>query len=231
MARFLLIHGAFQGGWVWQGVSEMLTAKGHEVHAPTLSGCGYLGHTIGQDINLDTYITDILEYVRLENLQDIVLVAQSFSGMICGAVMRQAPEALRRAIFLDAVIPEQGRSFVDIAGAPFKQMLDKHRDGYKINPWPMPVFGVEGEQAAWFQPRLHPFPEAAFHAPLPVDFDPADMEVDFITCTKTMAPFIRAQAEKARTLGWPIREFDEGHCSMVMNPQLVAETFHEIVSA
>ncbi len=230
MACFVFVHGAFQGGWVWQPVADLLRAQGHEVHTPTLSGCGYLAHTLHESINLNTYIRDVLEYIRLEELKDIVLVAQSFSGMICGAVMDAIPQLLRRAIFLDAVIPEHRRSFADIAGPQFDQMLGKHRDGFKINPWPMPVFGVEGEQVSWFQPRLCPFPEAAFRTPLPVAFDPNGTEVSFITCTKTMAPFIRAQAEIARSLRWPTLELDEGHCSMVMHPQLVADTFHELVS-
>lgn len=230
MARFVFVHGAFQGGWVWKLVSDLLQEKGHEIHTPTLSGCGYLSHGLREGFDLNTYIDDIVDYIRTEDLKDVVLVAQSYSGMICGAVIAQVSELLRRAIFLDAVIPEQGRSFVDIAGAPFDQMLGKHRDGFKINPWPLPVFGVEGDKAPWFQQRLCPFPEAAFRTPLPVAFDPNATEVSFITCTKTMAPFIRAQAETARSLRWPIREFDEGHCSMVMNPQLVADTFHEVVS-
>ncbi len=230
MARFVFVHGAFQGGWVWKPVAAILRSMGHEIHTPTLTGCGYLAHTLTEGIDLKTYIQDILDYIRMEDLNDIVLVAQSFSGMICGAVMQQIPELLRRAIFLDAVIPEQGRSFVDIAGPQFDQMLGKHREGFNINPWPMPVFGVEGDQVAWFQPRLCPFPEEAFRTPLPVAFDPNGTKVSFITCTKTMAPFIRAQAETARSMRWPIREFDEGHCSMVMNPQLVAETFNELVS-
>ena len=92
MANFFFVHGAFQGGWVWGKVAEMLRTRGHDVHTPTLSGCGYLAKDTDEEINLDNFISDIRNYIEFEDLSEIILVAHSFSGMICGALMMHIPE-------------------------------------------------------------------------------------------------------------------------------------------
>lgn len=94
-----------------------------------MSRCRYLAKTSRNNIGLQDYVTDILEYIDIEGLSEIILVGHSFSGMICGAVMMTMPGRLRQAIFVDAIIPEEGRSFAEVAGEPFQQLLTKHRCG------------------------------------------------------------------------------------------------------
>jgi pimeloyl-ACP methyl ester carboxylesterase len=220
MANFLLVHGAFQGGWVWGKVADLLRTRGHEVHTPTLSGCGYLAKDVSQDINLEDYIADIRKYFEFEDLREIVLVAHSFSGMICGALMMQIPERIRHAVFVDAVIPQAERSFADIADEPFRQMLEKHRqeDG-TVRPWPLPLFGVTGPEVAWFTTRLRPFSHKAFLAPFPGSFNPRLVPTSYITCRETSSPFIRKMAEKAKENNLPLQEINSGHCPMVSCPR------------
>ena len=259
MANFLFVHGAFQGGWVWQRVAHCLEQQGHVVHCPTLSGCGYLFASSGlacdykdflenragyletvsgcrhplaaarPNYDLHTYIADMGNYLEIEELEDIVLVGHSYSGMICGALLMQQRERIRQYIAVDAVIPEAERSFVDIAGAQLAKMLDQHTlDDVLIRPWPVPVFGVGEQQAVWFQSRLRSFPRAGFTTPFPGPFDPAIRPITHITCLRTMSPFIRAMAEKAGALGWPIREMDAGHCPMITCPETLAPLLSSI---
>lgn len=259
MATFVFVHGAFQGGWVWQKVASLLQQQGHIVHRPTFSGCGHLfaGSGLASDYkeflenragyletvsgcrnpvaasrpnsDLLTYITDMGSYLEIEALEDIVLVGHSYSGMICGALLMRHHQRIRQYIAVDAIIPEADRSFVAIAGAQFATMLDQHKlDEVLLRPWPVPVFGVEEQQAAWFQSRLRPFPRAGFTTPFPGPFDPGLRPVTHITCLRTMSPFIRAMAGRAGALGWPVRELDAGHCPMLTCPEALAQLLSSI---
>jgi pimeloyl-ACP methyl ester carboxylesterase len=224
MAAFIFVHGAFQGGWVWKDVAAELRARGHETHTPTLTNCGYLSHGPGHDIGLETYIGDITEYLGFEAPAEAVLVGHSYSGMICGAVMMRAPDLLKRAVFVDAVIPEKGRSFADIGGDMFKGMLDKHRtDAGTIRPWPLPVFGVTNGKTDWFAPRLKEFPEAAFTTPFPEIFKPDLVKTAFIACSATASPFIKAMPGKARAFGWPVYDLESAHSPMTTHPLALAD--------
>jgi pimeloyl-ACP methyl ester carboxylesterase len=227
MATFLFVHGAFQGGWVWRKAAALLRSQRHEVHTPTLSGCGYLSQDLPRERVLDIYINEMTEYLQIEDLTDVILVAHSFSGMICGAIMMHAPQRIQQAVFIDAVIPENHRSFVEIAGAPFQQMLAHHRmDGGQVRPWPAKVFGVDGTEAKWFESRLRPFSHQAFWGPFPGTFDPAVIKTSFIGCRQTMSPFIRAMAGKAQAYQWPLFELDTGHCPMITCPAELVQTIN-----
>jgi pimeloyl-ACP methyl ester carboxylesterase len=219
MTKFLLVHGAFQGGWVWRELAGLLRAQGHEVHRPTLSGCGYLSGRQPRPEGLQAYIGDIKKYMELEDLKDIVLVAHSFSGMICGALIMQLSQRIRQAVFIDAAIPVPGQSFAEVAGENFQNMLEKHRmaDG-NVRPWPAQVFGVAGPEAQGFESRLRPFPHEAFVTPFPGAFDPAAVKTAYIGCRDTASPFIRETALKAASHGWRIFQLDSGHCPMISCP-------------
>jgi pimeloyl-ACP methyl ester carboxylesterase len=261
MATFVFVHGAFQGGWVWRKVSDLLQKRGHIVHTPSLSGCGYLfsehrcaidfktfleekasyletvsgyGYTIAENrpnYDLNTSISDMGSYLELEDLDDIVLVGHSFSGMICGALMMQFAERIRHAIFIDAVIPEANRSVVELAGKEFTHMLAQHRqDEVWVRPWPLQVFGVNGPNAAWFESRLRPFPIEGFQTPFPGQFDPSIRPASFVACRHTLSPFIRAMAGTATTLSWPVYELDAGHSPMISCPETLADALSSIVS-
>lgn len=260
MTSFFCVHGAFQGGWVWRQIKPYLEKQGCTVHRPTLSGCGYLYQepqtpaemkdylmrtasymdTVSgffqpprdqqYSYNLVSYIKDIESYLALEDLHDVVLVGHSFSGMICSALLARVPERFRSAIFIDAVIPCEGKSFVDIAGPQFEKMLEQHRLGNGlVKPWPLPVFGVNGLEADWFGARLRPFPRAAFHTVFPEKFDSTICPISYISCRQTMSPFIRETANTARRLGWPVHELDSSHCPMVTCPQALAEMLIALV--
>ena len=220
MASFVFVHGAFQGGWVWQKLAALLQAKGHSVHTPTLAGCGYLAGSPAAEPTLDAYGTQIGQYLELQDLHDIILVGHSFSGLICGTIMMRWPERIRQAILVDTMIPQTGCSFVDIAGEPFAKMLSQHLlPGDMVKPWPSKVFGIPEDMAPWFESRLRPFPKQSFFSPLPVTFDPHKIPTSFITCVQTMSPFIRAMATQAESFGWPLRTLTSGHCPMIVCPE------------
>ncbi|MGE4557502.1 MAG: alpha/beta fold hydrolase [Desulfovibrionaceae bacterium] len=229
MAKFLLVSGAFQGGWVWRDVASRLASKGHEAHTPTLTGCGYLCNGFREGQGLQTYIDDLLNYLEFEDLEDVVLGAHSYSGMIvaAAAVAMQARDRIRKLVFMDAVIPEAGRSFADMAGEGFQQLLAKQAaDGWKVNPWPLPMFGVSGERTEWFGARVRPFPLAAFTDPFPVEFEPKALAAEFIRCAKTQNPLIQQMGRKAEEFDWRVSTLDSNHSPMTTHPAQLADLLH-----
>ena len=76
------VHGTLVGGWYWRRVSDLLETKGHKVFSPTLTGLGERSHLLNKDINLDTHITDIVNVIKWEDLNDICLVVHSYGGWV-----------------------------------------------------------------------------------------------------------------------------------------------------
>src|SRR5262249_52427884 len=77
---FVLVHGAWHGGWCWRRVSDLLERMGHKVFSPTLTGVGERSHLLSKDLNLDTHITDIVNVIKWEDLKDVCLVVHSYGG-------------------------------------------------------------------------------------------------------------------------------------------------------
>jgi pimeloyl-ACP methyl ester carboxylesterase len=94
VATFLVAHGAWTGGWFWRKMFRPLRALGHELIVPTLTGLGERQHLAHPDIGLDTHITDILEAMRFEDLEDVTLIGHSYGGMVATGVADQEPRRL-----------------------------------------------------------------------------------------------------------------------------------------
>ena len=77
---FVLVHGAWHGGWCWRRVADLLQKRGHKVFTPTLTGVGERSHLMSKDIVLDTHITDIVNVIKWEDLNNICLVVHSYGG-------------------------------------------------------------------------------------------------------------------------------------------------------
>ena len=110
---YVLVHGASGGGWDWRTMDELLTARGHTVYRPTLTGLGERAHLNSPKVNLTTHITDVVNVIRFEDLQNVVLVGHSYGGMVITGVMDAIPERISHAVFLDAAVPEDGQSARD----------------------------------------------------------------------------------------------------------------------
>ena len=107
---YVIVHGAFGGGWDWKNVAGLLTADGHTVYRPTLTGLGERAHLSSPDIGLSTHVNDIVNVILYEDLHDVVLVGHSYAGMVVSGVIDRVPERIRHVIYLDAFIPEDGES-------------------------------------------------------------------------------------------------------------------------
>jgi len=114
---YVIVHGASGGGWDWRTMDELLSADGHTVFRPTLTGLGERMHLASPDIDLTTHINDISNVILFENLEDVVLVGHSYGGMVITGVMDHIPGRIKHAIFLDAAVPDDGMSARDQSDA------------------------------------------------------------------------------------------------------------------
>ena len=124
-ATFVLVHGAWAGGWAWKRVAPLLRAQGHDVFTPTLTGLGERVHLASPDVNLDTHIQDILNLLVYEDLEDAVLVGWSYGGMVITGVLERVPDRLAHVVYLDAEVPRDGESDFDVCGPEFREEMER----------------------------------------------------------------------------------------------------------
>jgi pimeloyl-ACP methyl ester carboxylesterase len=107
---YVLVHGAYGGGWGFREVDDLLTADGQKVFRPTLTGQGERVHLASPDVNLNTHIQDVVNMILFEDLHDVVLVGHSYGGMVITGVADRVPQRIKCIIYLDAILPENGES-------------------------------------------------------------------------------------------------------------------------
>ena len=110
MTTFVLVHGSFGGGWVWQKVTPFLRRGGYEVYTPRLTGLSDRSHLLDCGVNLTTHITDVASLLFYEDLSDVVLVGHSYAGMVITGVAANVPERLKLLVYLDAYLPSDGHT-------------------------------------------------------------------------------------------------------------------------
>lgn len=167
MATFVLVHGAWHGGWCWSRVAGALRAAGHEVHSPTLTGLGERAHLGGPAIDLDTHIADVCGVFEAEEIGRAVLCGHSYGGMVITGAADRLAARIGAIVYLDAVIPEDGQSMFDIQGPErirmFREAAAKSEGGWGVAPMPAEYFGVmDPADAAWVDRRCTPQPIATY---------------------------------------------------------------------
>ena len=162
---FVLIHGASHGGWCYDRVAAILRSKGHRVFAPTLAGLAERASMDARRINLTTHIDEIVELFEREGLNDVVLCGHSYGGMVIGGVADRIPDRISNLVFLDAVVPENGKSMNDYVFPGWRLLpvvisVWLFGRGYKLTP-PPPAwfFKVNKADRAMVNRRLtaHPY--------------------------------------------------------------------------
>jgi pimeloyl-ACP methyl ester carboxylesterase len=129
---YVVVHGAWGGGWDWKHVDDLLTAGGNKVYRPTLTGQGEHCNLSSTNIDLDTHIQDIVNVILWENLHNVVLVGHSYGGMVITGVADRVPRRIKRLVYIDALAPENGENVDTIISPRLKQPV---KDGYVTAPW------------------------------------------------------------------------------------------------
>ena len=118
-SNFVLVHGAWGGGWIWRRVADRLQARGRRVFTPTLTGLADRSHLLSPKVNLSTHILDVVNLMKWEELDGVVLVGHSYGGMVITGVTAEAePGTIASIVYLDAFLPDDGKSLIDYAPMP-----------------------------------------------------------------------------------------------------------------
>ena len=187
MANFLLVHGAWHGGWCWRHVVPRLTQAGHRVHAVTLTGVGERMHLMTPAITLETHITDVANAIEVEEMDQVVLVVHSYAGMIGTAIADRMPGRLRHLVYVDAVVPKPRESWSSTHASATREarlVAAEASPDFSFPPPDPAVYGLSASQYEWVKRRQTPHPGHTYQAPL--DFDPrrvAAIPRTFVSCT------------------------------------------------
>ena len=222
---FVLVHGAWHGGWCWRPVSDALVKQGHRVFSPTLTGLGERSHLLNTSINLTTHITDIANVIRYEDLSGIVLVGHSYGGIIISGVAEQLADRISSIVFLDAFLPEDGETLLEKSSPAFvaaiNAAIEKGESG--IKPPPAAAFGVPEKDRGWVDGKTTAQPVGTYTER--AVFKGGRDRI----ATKT---YVRAKGYKSATFDsnlakvaasgkWKTLELDIGHDVMVIDPARV----------
>jgi pimeloyl-ACP methyl ester carboxylesterase len=224
MATYVLVHGAWLGGWCWRRVTPHVRRAGHEVYTPTLTGLGERAHLLSRAVDLDTHVQDIVNVLDYEDLHEVILLGHSYGGMVVSGVAERVPQRLARLVYLDAWFPmdndrslaELGRRLLPGFLPPLEARTQADGEGWMVPipggpEYPLPL--TEEADLAWVRAHVTPHPARTFYDRLATG-DPAAAALPrtFIICPMPgqparFAPF----AERARRDGWACQELAGGH--------------------
>jgi pimeloyl-ACP methyl ester carboxylesterase len=227
MSLFVLVHGAWHGGWCWQPVAARLAANGHTVYRPTLTGLGDRAHLLSRDVDLSTHIQDVAAMLRFEDVHDVVLVGHSYGGMVITGVAGEMPERIGRLVYYDAFVPDDGECALDLLpphiAAHFVAQAEAEGDGWLMPKRPLAKLGVRDPAAgAWLAGRFVEHPLATYAEKLRVRPAARQVPGSYISCTDWAGAFA-AQAERARRRGWPVQEIETDHEALATAPDLLTD--------
>jgi len=229
VATFVLVHGAWHGGWCWGQVAGILRGRGHTVLTPTQTGLGERSHLISKSITLDTFVDDIVNVLKWEDLNDVVLVGHSFGGNALSGTADRMPERIRRLVYLDSVMLESGQSPFSVLPAEVRDARMKAAQdssgGLSIPAPPAASFGVhDPAQAAWLDAHLTPHPLSAFASPLNLKNKVGNgLPATYIVCVDPVYGPLQASRDWVKRHGMKVAEIRTGHDAMVTAPEGLAE--------
>ena len=223
MATYVLLHGAYQGGWIWQRVAPHLRAAGHTVFAPTLDGCAERRHTLRPGIDTESQAAEIAEMLFFEDLHDIVLVGTSCGGMVAARVAETARERIGRVVMADALGLFNGESVADHVKRPGAATDTLGTGPTRADAASRMFVSLDGPTKEWALDRITPHPVAAMAAPVKLDnFWQQSWNASVIWCRQSVNPPVSHQKRAAEALKARWYELDTGHYPMLTEPRALA---------
>lgn len=235
MATFVLVHGAWHGGWCYRDTAAALRAAGHTVFTPTHSGVGERFHQSAENITLETHIRDVCGCIEWEELNDIVLVGHSYGGMVISGVADRMAERILALVYLDAFLPQNGDSLngliqkalpPEVAAqflAGFRSAAAEGHSGL-MQPIPAEMFNVRADNRAWVDRRCRPQALATFEMPalLSGNLDKVATRLYILADGWDPSPFRHFAAQVDGKPGWRLVKMPSSHDVMVDMPKELA---------
>lgn len=227
---YVLVHGAWHGGWVWKDVAEILRAAGHTVTTPTMTGLGERKHLLSPEIDLDTHVEDIVNHVEMEGLTDIVLVGWSYGGTVAVPVISRIPDRVRSVVFLDAFVPADGKSQADYTGEEGVRLKRAAAAGETVIELPPGMFqerwGLTDQAMIDFlAPRLTPQPIKTFTQPVKAPLGlPAHLALTYVKLNgEAPTSFLQFYRQALDDPRFDTAIFPDSHLMMVTAPERLAD--------
>lgn len=223
MSTFVLLHGAYQGGWIWQRVMPFLRIAGHLVFAPTLDGCAERRHALRPGIDTESQAAEIAELLFFEDLHDVVLVGTSCGGMVGCRVAELARERIGRIVLADALALFDGESVADHVKRPTAVTTTLATGPSREDAADRMFASLDPATKAWALERYTPHPVAAMTAPVRLErFWDLDWPASVIWCRQSVNPPVSHQRRAAERLKAKWFELDTGHYPMLTEPAALA---------
>jgi pimeloyl-ACP methyl ester carboxylesterase len=206
-----------------------LRDAGHEVFTPTLTGLGERAHLATPETSLATHTQDIANVLFYEDLRDVILAGHSYGGMVISGVADQMPERIGHLAYIDAFVPADGQSMLELRSAPGASALPPP-DG-----WRQPVlpgyFGVTDiEDVAWLERNLVPQPLRTLsdkaRISQPLEARPFARSYIYAAGTDSTPPaphFTATYSRLGRDPAWEVHKLPSGHDMMVTMPGELAQ--------
>jgi pimeloyl-ACP methyl ester carboxylesterase len=215
----VIVHGAWGGSWAFRKVETLLRDKGFNVYRPQLTGLGERVHLSRADIGLTTHIDDVVNTIMYEDLHDIILMGHSYGGMVISGVADRVPDRIRRLVYVDAFVPNDGESVMSINGTSSDWLKPMIKGDYIVPPWVKPD-----------QPPPHDVPQ-----PLKTFAEPISLKNK--AALKLSATYILTvdagkeakddgfwtQAQRAKERGWPVLQLTADHNAQWSAPEALVE--------
>jgi pimeloyl-ACP methyl ester carboxylesterase len=234
MATFVIVHGAWTGAHGWRWVRPLLRAAGHDVVTPSLTGLGERAHLATPGTDLGTHVDDVVAVLHFEDLRDVVLVGHSYGGMVITGVADRVPERIGALVYLDAFVPRDGESMLDLVPADsragYEEAARTRGDGWRVPPPlpdPLPPGLPPGD--VWTIARLVPQPLATMAQPVHLERGETELPRTFVLCTEGKEADPPHVARLRADPAWRLVELAAGHTAHVAAPEKLARALLDVV--
>ena len=229
---FVLVHGAWHGGWCWRRVADLLEQGGHKVFTPTLTGLGERSHLLRAGINVSTHVADVVNVLKWERLSDVVLCGHSYGGLVVSGVAEQSAAAIGSIVFLDAFVPENGDSMAELTSQAVRDQLKgaTERGDLAVPARKAAAFLVNDKDQAWDDAMCVPQPVGTMTEKMALTGARERIaKKAYIRAAAYPNPgFDKAYARVKADRAWRTYEVPGGHDVMVDMPGRLAEILLEV---
>jgi pimeloyl-ACP methyl ester carboxylesterase len=249
MTTYVLVGGAWLGGWCWQPVARRLRESGHDAYPVTLTGLGEREHLAGPGVDLETHITDVVNVVEFEDLHEIVLLGHSYAGLVVTGAADRIPGRISQLVYLDTGPIPAGTALIEMfppeARRRIERQVEELGEGWRF-PMPPPeelasmgnLEGLDDDLLRLLRSRAVPQPFGTYTQPLRLE-NPAREELAkvAILCSFSLdevKEMIDRNEPVFRELvgpTWRLVELPTGHWPMLSRPEDLAELLLDLPTA
>jgi pimeloyl-ACP methyl ester carboxylesterase len=228
---FVLVHGAWHGGWCWRAVADILASLGHQVFTPTLTGLGERSHLMSHAITLDTHIDDIVSLFERERLSDVILCAHSYGGWPVSGALEYISSQVSAIVFLDAHVPEDGER--GVTKSHHRQKIETAMNaGIPYTEPPLACeFWVKPENRAYVQSKMTGQPVGVSQQPIRLTGARERIANKmYIRADGFPSKTFNDYRDTVRGRGWETESVPCGHDVMIDEPELLTEILLRVAS-